>query len=376
MRKQPGLLRLVPFVLVFAFAACSGETQSPTAPAFEKSLAPAAATAADESPAEVRADQPAARRGRLAERLAAGPTGAEVQPEGAVAVVAAGRGGGNGGSGNGGNGNGGNGNGNGDNGNGNGNGGNGNGNGNGGNGGGNGNAGQGELRVELQPDTWNTNWEHSRGTVSALIKGEDFGDIDPSSIVLIGTDGAEAPLPAERVQSGGNHLRAFFGMADALDTLDTPTRGETHVVTIRFTADGQTVELTDRVRIVGPAGGQGDDEEEDVEEVSLAIQPDTWNTNWARSAGTVSAMLRGSAHDSIVAASIFLVGTDPAAAPLAPLRVQRADNHVRAFFGKAAALATLDTPTPGETHEVEIHFTDASGAVVLVDRVRIVGPGN
>ena len=360
MHVHPGIVRVAPLLLAFGLAACSGESQGPTAPEFEKSLAPVTAAAAAENPAEPTVGKPAATRARLAERVAGGGPASEGADE-PVAAVAAGRGNGkpkppgdngNGGNGNGGNGNGGNGNGN----------------------GGNGNGGQGELRVELQPNTWNTNWANSQGTVSALIKGSGFGDIDPSSVELVGTDGAEAALPAERVQTAGNHLRAFFRMADAIDTLDTPTRGETHIVTLRFTADGETVELTAQVRIVGPAGGNDDEEDDEEEELSLTIQPDVWNTNWARSAGTVSFLLRGSDLDSIVDASIFLVGTDAAAVPLAPVRLQRAGNHVRAFFGKAAALATLDTPAAGETHEIELQFTDASGAVVLVDTVRIVGP--
>lgn len=350
MRVHPGLIRTVPFLLAAALTACSGESQSPTAPDFEKSLAPATAPAAAASEKESSAVATSEQAEEPVVAAAAGGKGKPAKPPKPPKPP--------------------------DNGNGNGNGGNGNGHG----GGGNDNNEQGELRVELQPDTWNTNWDHSQGSVSALLKGQGLGDIDPSSIVLIGTDGAEAPLPAERVQTGGNHLRAFFSKADAIDTLDTPTRGETHVVTIRFVADGQIVELTASVRIVGPAVDQGDDDEgddeEDEEELSLAIQPDTWNTNWARSAGTVSALLRGSDLDSIALDSIFLIGTDPAAAPLAPLRVQRTGNHVRAFFAKSAALATLDTPVAGERHDVEIHFTDASGPVELVDSVRIVGPGN
>ena len=336
MRVQSGLIPTVPFMLVLALAACSGESQSPTAPEFEKSLAPAAATSIEEG-STVATSQQAGDQSVLAE--AGSEKGKPSKPPKPPKPPN-----------------------------------NGNGNGNGNGGGGNENQGQGALRVELQPNTWNTNWEHSQGSVSALLKGEGLGDIDPSSILLIGTDGAAAPLPAERVQTAGNHLRAFFRMADAIDTLDTPTRGETHTVTIRFTSDGETVELTAQVRVVGPAGGNDDEEDDEEEELSLAVQPDVWNTNWARSAGTVSFLLRGSDLDSIVDASIFLVGTDPAAAPLAPVRLQRAGNHLRAFFAKAAALATLDTPAAGEIHEIELQFTDASGDVVLVDTVRIVGP--
>jgi hypothetical protein len=108
------------------------------------------------------------------------------------------------------------------------------------------------LSLEMQPDTWNTNWAGSSGTVSALIRGEGFETIDLDSIELIGTDPAAVPLAAERADLAGNHVRAFFGKSEAIQTLDTPTRNEVHTITIRLTADGEELELTADVRIVGP----------------------------------------------------------------------------------------------------------------------------
>src|SRR6476659_3780120 len=64
--------------------------------------------------------------------------------------------------------------------------GNGNGNGNGGNGNGHGNGG-GDLRFEIQPDTWNTNWAHANGLVQAFVRGGDASKIDTSSVVLLAT---------------------------------------------------------------------------------------------------------------------------------------------------------------------------------------------
>jgi uncharacterized membrane protein len=256
--------------------------------------------------------------------------------------------------------------------------GNGNGNGNGGgngNGNGNGNGGGGELSVELQPAVWNTNYDHSAGTVSAVIRGGDLGEIDLDSIVLVGTDDSEEPVEALRATRQGNHIRVFFAKDDALASLDTPSRGEVHEVTIEFTMGEDDVEtsLTDEVRIVGPGGGDGGGDDE--VDLDLAIQADRWNVNWARSNGTVSALIRGEGLDDIDLDSIELVGTDPDAEPLPALRATRTGNHVRAFFAKDDAFATLDTPKPGEVHEIIIRLSAGGDEdEELTDRIRVVGP--
>lgn len=253
------------------------------------------------------------------------------------------------------------------------------GNGGGGNGGG-GNGGGGDLAVELQPDVWNTNYDqNSAGTVSALIRGGGLGEIDLDSIVLVGTDDAEEGVPALRATRQGKHIRAFFAKDDALASLDTPTRGEVHEVTIEFTMgegeDETEVSLTDRVRIVGPDGGGGGGGDDEVD-LDLAIQADSWNVNWARSNGTVSALIRGEGLEDIDLDSIELVGTDPEAEPLPALRASRQGNHVRAFFAKDDAFATLDTPKRGEVHEIIIRLSvdGEDEALELTDRIRVVGP--
>src|SRR5262245_44233087 len=75
------------------------------------------------------------------------------------------------------------------------------------------------LSAELQPDVWNTNYAHSEGTVSALIRGSDLGQIHLDSIVLVGTDDAEGPVKALRATRQGNNIRAFFAKDDAIDSL-------------------------------------------------------------------------------------------------------------------------------------------------------------
>jgi len=252
----------------------------------------------------------------------------------------------------------------------------------GGKGGGNGHGGGGggkpgaSLSAELQPDVWNTNYDHSEGTVSAVIRGDGLGDVNLDSIVLIGTDDAEEPVAALRATRQGNQIRAFFAKDDAIASLDTPTRGEVHEVTIQFTVGEDDTEksLTDKVRIVGEDGG-GDDDGEEEADLDLAIQADHWNVNWKNNGnGTVSALIRGEGLEDIDLDSIELVGTDPDAEPLEALRATRTGNHVRAFFAKDDAFATLDTPKPGEQHEITIKLSVADEDQELTDKIRVVGP--
>jgi hypothetical protein len=251
---------------------------------------------------------------------------------------------------------------------GNGNGGNG-GNGNGGNGGGNGHhggGGAGTLHLEMQPDTWNTNYaDNANGTVTALVRG-DVSKVDTSSVKLVGDGGTATP---SRVQTSGGQLRAFFTKADAIAVLDHPARGDSREVKLQLTVDGTATELTTRVRIVGPAGG--DDPPGGDGQVTAVVQPSTWNTNWSHANGTVSVVLRGDVAD-VDLASVKLVGD--AGTEVAPTSVKRTGHEVRARFAMDDAFASLDDPDPGETHDVKVTFSDGGTAKELTLTVRIVGP--
>ncbi|HXT20349.1 MAG TPA: hypothetical protein VN923_06340, partial [Thermoanaerobaculia bacterium] len=288
----------------------------------------------------------AARRAASAGDEAAAATAAATESR----VTAAGHGHGNGG--NGGNG-----------------GGNGNGNGNGGN---NGNRG-GDLRLEMQPNVWNTNFEHAGGTVSALVRGGDAAKIDKASVKLVG-DGGGSVTPT-RVQLAGGQLRAFFLQSEAIKSLDDPDPGETHDVKLQFTVAGTAKELTDTVRIVGPRNDDGEDDPDDPadDEVDLFVQPNAWNVNWAHANGTVSVLLRGDVGD-VALDSIVLVGDKATDNEVQPVSVKRTGHQVRARFAMAAAFNSLDDPDSGETHTVKVKYTDGGTAKELTATVRIVGP--
>jgi len=240
-----------------------------------------------------------------------------------------------------------------------------------------------DVFLQVSPDTWNTNWVHSSGTVEAFLRGPDFRLIDLDSIELIGDDPDAEPVSPVNARAAGNHVLARFAKSEAFESLLDPQPGDVVEVIVRFSAevDGEVVEeeRVAEVRIVGP-GDEGEDDGEDGDdgedegELTLQVSPSNWNTNWPKSSGTVQVFFRGSGFDQIDLDSIELIGDDPDAAPLSPESANLAGNHVLARFGKAEAFATLDDPHSGDTREIILRFTLDGEEQELTHEIRIVGP--
>lgn len=257
--------------------------------------------------------------------------------------------------------------------------GNGNGNNGGNNGGGNNGGGRGgELTFEIKPATWNLNWENAEGNVQAFVRGKDAGKIDLDSVELSVEDGEDVISPRS-VRYAGGQVVATFSKSEAIGLLgDDAKAGDKVKLVLLFTVgeDDEEKELNDQIRIVGRAddddGGSG--EEDDVR---LNIQPDDWNTNWARSAGQVHVFLRGDGLADIDLDSIRLVGDDAEAEPLKPLNVRRVGKQIVARFSKRAAYATLDDPDTGETHVMKVRYSVGEGEDAeekeLSEDIKIVG---
>ena len=233
--------------------------------------------------------------------------------------------------------------------------------------------------MDVQPDAWNLNWENSAGTVSVVIRGTGLDKVDASTISLEGTDDGAEGLEPVRVQATRTQIRVFFAKSDVIALLDTPERGETHELTLTLTVDDEEKTLTDTIRVVGEGGGDDGGEGEGTE-LEAQIQPDSWNTNYVNSAGTISVKITGEGLADVDLDSIVLVGTSGDAEPLPALRASKSGNHIRAFFSKSDAFKTLDTPTAGEKHEIIIRLTvggeSGDTETELKDTIRVVGPGN
>jgi hypothetical protein len=238
------------------------------------------------------------------------------------------------------------------------------------------------LSLQLSPNTWNTNYDHSAGTVTAFIRGEGFTEVILDSIVMVGDDGmADAIDPVSSTREG-NHVRTRWAKRDVMDILDDPEPGSTHQVCLEFEAEGfdGTQVLCGDVRIVGPGEDDGEDDEEEDEELgnlSLQVSPKNWNLNYDGSAGTITVFIRGDGLDHIDTDSIELEGDNPAAAPLPADFARLEGNHVRAQFPKNQLLDLLDEPEKNSTHTVIVRFTADDGAEShdLTEQVKVVGNG-
>ncbi|PYQ65611.1 MAG: hypothetical protein DMF53_05140 [Acidobacteria bacterium] len=118
-------------------------------------------------------------------------------------------------------------------------------------GGDDGGGGQGETSLQIQPDDWNTNWQHSSGQVHAFLRGGDLSQVDLTTVRLVGDKTGADPVKPLDVRLVGHQIAARFSQSAAFATLNDPHAGERHTVKITFKADGKSVELSDVIHVVG-----------------------------------------------------------------------------------------------------------------------------
>lgn len=111
--------------------------------------------------------------------------------------------------------------------------------------------GQGEAQLSVQPDDWNTNWQHSSGLVHAFVRGGSLAHIDLATVELVGDKAGAEPVKARDARIVGRQLVARFSQSEAYATLDDPKAGERHTVKVTFMQDGKAVELSDVIHVVG-----------------------------------------------------------------------------------------------------------------------------
>lgn len=231
-----------------------------------------------------------------------------------------------------------------------------------------------EASVEIEKSTNGANADKAPGPeipvgdpVEWTYEVTNDGDTPLTGIVVSDDQGVSVSCPGDSLEAGESMVCSGFGEA---------TEGQYRNVG-RVEASGPNGETVSDEDASHYFGLEEDSEEPGEVDLRLEIQPQSWNTNWAGSSGTVSAFIRGEGFDRIDEDSIELIGTDPGAAPLSPTRVSVAGNHVRAFFQQSDALALLDTPEPKEEHEVTVRFTldDGAETMELTDVIKVVGSG-
>ena len=84
--------------------------------------------------------------------------------------------------------------------------------------------GQGEIHLDIQPDNWNTNWQHSSGQVHAFLRGGNLSQVDLSTVALVGDKAGADPVKPLDVRRVGHQIVARFAQS-AASTILTPGSG-------------------------------------------------------------------------------------------------------------------------------------------------------
>jgi hypothetical protein len=227
-----------------------------------------------------------------------------------------------------------------------------------------------DLRLVIDPVEWSLNFTNSSGTVEAFIRGEGFDQIDLSSIQMKGDNSTAAPLAASSASISGDHVHARFPKNQVIALLSNPEPGSTHTIIISFFPIGGTDE--DRIELTAEITIEDDDDEEpEPSDLTLQLNPSTWNMNYSGSSGTVTAKIQGTGIEDIDLASIEMAGDNTAAESLSATSAKLSGNHINADFPKNKVLDLLLSPAKGTTHTVTVSFMKGGTQEELTAQVRI-----
>ena len=226
------------------------------------------------------------------------------------------------------------------------------------------------LQLEIRPKKWNIDWVNSADAGHASIYGTGFDTIN--SVEITGPTGIVIPVIGTEV--GGVYYKAFFNQSEAIAAIPDPKRGDFHVITVTVTQGAETQVLTYKIEIVG-AKPEPEDPEEPEEDLVLDINPNKWNTNWAKSNGYVTVRFRGEGFDRIVPG--LTVMSYMSETPISPSRDSISGSSYSAKFLKkeAIGLFTAEDPQKGDPFLVDVTVTlDDSSTLTESYTIEIVGP--
>ena len=106
----------------------------------------------------------------------------------------------------------------------------------------------------------------------------------------------------------------------------------------------------------------------------LEIAPATWNLNYDKAGGTITAFIRDGDLDAVDLDSFVLTGDGDG--ELEASSATREGNHVKAHFAKDQLLPLLDNPEKNSRHTVTVSFQGSGGTVELSEEVKITGNSN
>lgn len=239
---------------------------------------------------------------------------------------------------------------------------------------------EGELTLQIQPKKWNLDWTESGDEVVARINGEGYDTIQEDTVEIYGPDGIlYIPSSSLDIEVGGVYFKAKFSQSDAIGLIEDPLSGMPYEITVigNYNNGESDVpfELTDTIVIVGKAP-------RDTEELSIQVNPQKWNTNWAKSSGTVMVKFWGDDYDLINPAAVLMVVPEDGDIPedvgeIEPASWNLTDDQLIVKFSKKDALSLIPDPTPGDKYVLQILVLDSPGGSILHEfefLVEIVGP--
>ena len=115
-----------------------------------------------------------------------------------------------------------------------------------------------ELSIQVNPDKWNTNWEKSSGTVMVKFWGDEYDQIDPETVMMIGPDNPDGPEDVDVIYPVAwnltdDQLIVKFSKMQAISIIPEPAPGDKHIIRITDDPDGLgAFNFEYAIEIVGP----------------------------------------------------------------------------------------------------------------------------
>jgi hypothetical protein len=228
---------------------------------------------------------------------------------------------------------------------------------------------QGDLALDIRPGKWNLSWikcDDCDGWITAKISGEGHETIQPATVVLVGPGGDTLPLNSSDPNTwevGGTYFTAKFPKKSAIFLIPDPVPNTEYTIMVNFTYSDGAWSLSDTILIHGKLPK--------TEKLSIQLNPDKWNTNWAKGNGTVQVKFFGSGYDTVNPASVKMIG--PTSLDADPSSSHLTDDHLIVFFNKIDAIAIIPDPKKGDKHTVTITGSSGSGPFSFPYGIEIVG---
>lgn len=228
---------------------------------------------------------------------------------------------------------------------------------------------QRDFALDIRPGKWNLNWincDDCDDWVVAKISGEGHETIDPTTVVMVGPAGATLPLDASdptNWEVGGVYFTAKFPKEAAILLIPDPVPNTEYPIMVNFTYSGGARSLSDTILIHGKMPKTGD--------LSIQLNPDKWNTNWAKSNGTVQVKFWGSGYDTVDPATVKMIG--PTSLEALHSSSHLTDDHLIVFFNQKDAIAIIPDPKRGDKHTITITGSNGDGPFSFVYGIEIVG---